>query len=342
MRFLRWRMTSFYFNSRPSARGDYIDWLVEFCVINISIHAPPRGATGETAEMPRTIKISIHAPPRGATSSATVLASGVLFQFTPLREGRHSPRIRGNGFRLISIHAPPRGATSRHRRRSAWACISIHAPPRGATTLRNQLPGSPFYFNSRPSARGDKHSEPKLQQTAYFNSRPSARGDTVTVTDSRGRTAFQFTPLREGRLDCFRGAGDFRRISIHAPPRGATAGHDPAERGKPYFNSRPSARGDGNGECPEADECISIHAPPRGATGSAQIKDAAIEFQFTPLREGRLLYFARRCTYEQFQFTPLREGRQKDHMIYKKQDIISIHAPPRGATTQCPDTRSRG
>ena len=61
-----------------------------------------------------------------------------VFQFTPLREGRlpfcvlfscflyfnsrpsargDSPRIRGNGFRLISIHAPPRGATGIAMRR---------------------------------------------------------------------------------------------------------------------------------------------------------------------------------------------------------------------------------
>ena len=33
--------------------------------------------------------------------------------------------------------------------------ISIHAPPRGATHLLNPTKGFCYYFNSRPSARGD-------------------------------------------------------------------------------------------------------------------------------------------------------------------------------------------
>ena len=55
--------------------------------------------------------ISIHAPPRGATcSSLPNSLDRIIFQFTPLREGRHDV-----GHLLatqhISIHAPPRGAT---------------------------------------------------------------------------------------------------------------------------------------------------------------------------------------------------------------------------------------
>ena len=54
----------------------------------ISIHAPPRGATlPEALVMYRGI-ISIHAPPRGATCIVHREGSGIVFQFTPLREGR--------------------------------------------------------------------------------------------------------------------------------------------------------------------------------------------------------------------------------------------------------------
>ena len=79
---------------------------------------------------------------------------------------------------------------------------------------------------------------------------------------------------------------------------------------------------------------ISIHAPPRGATDAyKQQVETEKKFQFTPLREGRLL---RSCTYHlqsnfnsrpsargdgrtwyadytygEFQFTPLREGRRQ-------------------------------
>ena len=79
------------FNSRPSARGDEMTAAeIEYCQ-NISIHAPPRGATRCMGTMcsisphfnsrpsargdyngtyldTRDIRISIHAPPRGATS----------------------------------------------------------------------------------------------------------------------------------------------------------------------------------------------------------------------------------------------------------------------------------
>ena len=120
----------------------------------------------------------------------------------------------------------------------------------------------------------------------YFNSRPSARGDAIDILDCIPNL-FQFTPLREGRR-----RGRFRRIrlqaiSIHAPPRGATGGqmmtlgslfisiHAPprgatrtacARRQCCYFNSRPSARGDGH----------PAHPPLASAL-----------FQFPPLREGR-------------------------------------------------------
>ena len=103
--------------------------------------------------------ISIHAPPRGATMLCSKPKRLALFQFTPLREGRPGATIVGSFIRLISIHAPPRGATSiLSRFRVALAnfnsrpsargdsrlceidsrgAISIHAPPRGATPPRN-------------------------------------------------------------------------------------------------------------------------------------------------------------------------------------------------------------
>ena len=98
------------------------------------------------------------------------------------------------------------------------------------------------------------------------------------------------------------------------------------------FNSRPSARGDG-----------------AGATATYQ-RDV---FQFTPLREGRQAAEAVNEAYVTFQFTPLREGRRAagadgshsgnfnsrpsargDFRNYATQEVnlISIHAPPRGAT----------
>ena len=78
---------------------------------DISIHAPPRGATRGLREERRNAMISIHAPPRGAT------VHGVCWGY----------------WNLISIHAPPRGATKLIDALKGEYGISIHAPPRGAT-----------------------------------------------------------------------------------------------------------------------------------------------------------------------------------------------------------------
>ena len=62
--------------------------------INISIHAPTRGATSDCGGIPVGVVISIHAPTRGATTDKGL---------STIEE-------------VISIHAPTRGATYQTRR----------------------------------------------------------------------------------------------------------------------------------------------------------------------------------------------------------------------------------
>ena len=146
----------------------------------------------------------------------------MIFQFTPLREGRRSDARRTTLLPDISIHAPPRGATQQriaqrrdalfqftplregrlalHQIDDAPGRISIHAPPRGAT--RNDRKTSAGYLISI-------HAPP--------------RGATKEQIDELQEQVFQFTPLREGRhLEVGRLLCE-AKISIHAPPRGATA-----------------------------------------------------------------------------------------------------------------------
>ena len=107
-----------------------------------------------------------------------------------------------------------------------------------------------------------------------------------------------------------------------------------------YFNSRPSARGDGccRGRC--SARAISIHAPPRGATSVVTPSASAnFTFQFTPLREGRRGSVSLIGQPNSFQFTPLREGRPYSTRCTMPVLLISIHAPPRGATPRCADGR---
>ncbi len=122
------------------------------------------------------------------------------------------------------------------------------------------------HFNSRPSARGDSPLLKALStDNEHFNSRPSARGDTSGGADVTGWGYFNSRPSARGDLHPQR-AERVRCISIHAPPRGATARRRRKSQKWTYFNSRPSARGDGK----TAEEVAEMDL-----------------FQFTPLREGR-------------------------------------------------------
>ena len=144
--------------------------------------------------------------------------------------------------------------------------ISIHAPPRGATTQLLVLATPILYFNSRPSARGDEYSSFVSCTGVLFQFTPLREGRHLWRCLRCPEHKFQFTPLREGRRETGIHMRDCERISIHAPPRGATlpstvsdTAHasfqfTPLREGRrlkryvaqcrTYFNSRPSARGD--------------------------------------------------------------------------------------------------
>ena len=78
---------------------------------------------------------------------------------------------------------------------------------------------------------------------------------------------------------------------------------------------------------------ISIHAPPRGATAlCANRRFSTYRFQFTPLREGRRAGLHRACKLP-FHFNSRPSARGDDRLNEEFGFVlISIHAPPRGAT----------
>ena len=189
---------AFYFNSRPSARGDSVK-LLDSLWFSISIHAPPRGATGEGAEILTTQQFQFTPLREGRQGSPHYRLGTPSFQFTPLCEGRRSKMtnlLRTSAFQFTPL------CEGRHGKGvgDGFGVISIHAPLRGATLARIEKRGGAKYFNSRPSARGD----------------PQGTSDRPILD------AFQFTPLREGRHNHRRRKRDVHGISIHAPPRGAT------------------------------------------------------------------------------------------------------------------------
>ena len=320
-----------YFNSRPSARGDAAKARRMARRSHFNSRPSARGDVSKSGALVMN-EISIHAPPRGATRTTRRSLYADVFQFTPLREGRPStgnpavqcqyfnsrPSARGDVHhshirlcRLISIHAPPRGATIlRLNDPKQDPPISIHAPPRGATEQARIRAQKLTHFNSRPSARGDWRRCSKSPRKSTISIHAPPRGATADVQRIiAALRRFQFTPLREGRQALFSYIST-QKISIHAPPRGATAWRADATPAH-YFNSRPSARGDCIRRVTSSGVMdISIHAPPRGATPTSILISRQSEFQFTPLREGR----------------------RRDAAEIRRKLYISIHAPPRGAT----------
>ena len=212
---------------------------------NISIHAPPRGATGRGVRDGRGVCISIHAPPRGATTAwrltwssgsdfnsrpsargdgtrYAVHGANERFQFTPLREGRP------HGVAAMQRRGIFQFTLLREGRRLTGVPLStltlFQFTPLREGRHRLDYSGGQCrrYFNSRPSARGDYFSKSHIPAFCYFNSRPSARGDGSVGAKSQLFIPFQFTPLREGRQEPGDHYMHFPIISIHSPPRGAT------------------------------------------------------------------------------------------------------------------------
>ena len=213
---------------------------------------------------------------------------------------------------LISIHAPTRGATVRHRRQhprrgsdfnprahegrdkdpsQIWDTadiISIHAPTRGATPLKRCHCDAAIFQSTRPrGARRSKDAD-GLSSKLFQSTRP--RG-------ARPRSRARISPGR--------------RISIHAPTRGATA-----------CSALRAISG-----------TISIHAPTRGATLSdRRLTPVPTVFQSTRPRGARRLRNILKQNIMLFQSTRPRGARPDIYaFIYIPVDI-SIHAPTRGAT----------
>ena len=185
----------------------------------ISIHAPPRGATSCRRRYRKPKHFNSRPSARGDLFPMTFTAVPILFQFTPLREGR------------------------RESRGSRWCIQHFNSRPSARGDLNDAADAlSLRYFNSRPSARGDRLPE-YWYYSIYISIHAPPRGATHANNAEFRAFVFQFTPLREGRPPS--GSPFFSPpISIHAPPRGATCRCPCPLPGLSYFNSRPSARGD--------------------------------------------------------------------------------------------------
>ncbi len=145
------------------------------------------------------IQVSIHAPARGATYNIPLLCCQRLsFNPRPCARGDLMVSIGRNCVFQVSIHAPARGATAGASRQCAQARVSIHAPARGATLTRLGDVSCRTGFNPRPCARGDYICALSSLPLTRFNPRPCARGDPPSPVFVPGFFCFNPRPCARG------------------------------------------------------------------------------------------------------------------------------------------------
>ena len=187
----------------------------------------------------------------------------------------------------ISIHAPAWGATD-HARDALWVFgISIHAPAWGATSSSRRRPARPRHFNPRARVGRDGMVGRQVSTGSYFNPRAHTGRDTERRSGTREEA-----------------------ISIHAPTRGATAGHLPHRAARKFQSTRP-------------------HGARRQ---SNRLSRAGRGFQSTRPHGARRVAAPSCGTSLLFQSTRPHGARRRTRSTITRSRRISIHAPTRGAT----------
>ena len=209
-------------------------------MMNVSIHAPARGATvrgtgftwGDSCFNPRTREgcdakpvmecvpelVSIHAPARGATRP-TVRYPAPTSSFNPrTREGCDLRFVYVGKARDLFQSTHPRGVRpDRVRAGIPGGFVSIHAPARGATSGPDLVPDPWPRFNPRTREGCDDAFAQSVRHCGRFNPRTREGCD-----------------YNAGSIWCL-----LLYVSIHAPARGATRAQSAAPAPRPRcFNPR--------------------------------------------------------------------------------------------------------
>ncbi len=145
----------------------------------------------------------------------------MMFQSTPPRGGRREENKEQHEHEEVSIHAPARGATEPQGKLVTPIGVFQSTPPRGGRLgrWRSRLRRGDC-FNPRPRAGGDGPLHGLPRNHVSFNPRPRAGGDRERLYH---------------RAD--------RRVSIHAPARGATTRRLRFETLNAMFQSTPPRGG---------------------------------------------------------------------------------------------------
>ena len=193
----------------------------------------------------------------GGTRAYQFVCRAWTFQSTRPRRARRGCDEAPQRTVAVSIHAPAKGATPERGCLARGAPVSIHAPVKGATWADAAVIKTIAFQSTRP--RRARHGV-AVGVVGDLRFNPRAREGRDRGGRSRDGLGRCFNPRAcEGRDRPHRPRVRQRRVSIHAPVKGATR-----EVGAARF------LGD-----------VSIHAPVKGATCWPARMSAVVGFQST-------------------------------------------------------------
>ncbi len=145
----------------------------------------------------------------------------IQLSFNPRsREGSDLQHQRQRRQSLVSIHAPVKGATWSNSYFPLMDCFNPRSRE-GSDDQRHAERSSKSRFNPRSREGSDTRGRLWMDIDTCFNPRSREGSDTVTKTITRTPTSFN-PRSREGSDCCERRSDSDRRVSIHAPVKGAT------------------------------------------------------------------------------------------------------------------------
>ena len=167
------------------------------------------------------------------------------------------------------------------------SCVSIHAPARGATRNIPLFSRETRFQSTRPrgarhddiracvaitsfnprarEGRDEVHTGKIIVEDVFQSTRPRGARQ-IAKREIAGLREFQSTRPRGARPQAMAILRTTRRVSIHAPARGATGDSFAASPAFNRFNPRAREGRDGAQFRVIAPRNVSIHAPARGAT----------------------------------------------------------------------------
>ena len=188
--------------------------------LDISIHAPTKGATNDYSKSSYSNSISIHALTKGATASWQFHLLRKIISIHAPTKGATAASTSDIYHEIISIHAPTKGATQATQNAIGYVqfqstlprrerqchprydkihnIISIHAPTKGATSSVALWTIRTMYFNPRSHEGSDVTSPSAQLFLLYFNPRSHEGSDDSLYGIFQSRPQFQSTlPRRE-------------------------------------------------------------------------------------------------------------------------------------------------